>query len=88
MALDMAYKNSYIESSFSDLIRLASKNRFLMRRYVHSINIGSRITGSRKMGTITVPNVEIFNQNVGSSRRKWLKNRKIVEKRRIQIDKI
>ncbi|WP_337895693.1 hypothetical protein [Mesomycoplasma ovipneumoniae] len=40
------------------------------------------------MGTITVPNVEIFNQNVGSSRRKWLKHRKIVEKRRIQIEKI
>ncbi|WHF53576.1 hypothetical protein [Mesomycoplasma ovipneumoniae] len=40
------------------------------------------------MGTITVTNVEIFNQNVGSSRRKWLKHRKIVEKRRIQIDKI
>ncbi|MDO6825748.1 hypothetical protein Q4516_00340 [Mesomycoplasma ovipneumoniae] len=84
----MSLKNIYIESCFSDLIRLASKNRFLMRRYVHSINTGSRITGSRKMGTITVPNVEIFNQNVGSSRRKWLKHRKIAKKRKIQIDKI
>ncbi|WP_341516061.1 hypothetical protein [Mesomycoplasma ovipneumoniae] len=40
------------------------------------------------MTTITDPNAEIFNQNVCSSRRKWLKNTKITDKRRIQIDKI
>ncbi|WP_268987551.1 hypothetical protein [Mesomycoplasma ovipneumoniae] len=40
------------------------------------------------MKTITGPNVEIFNQNVGSSRRKWLKNTKTAKKRRIQIEKI
>ncbi|WP_220190676.1 hypothetical protein [Mesomycoplasma hyopneumoniae] len=59
-----------------------------MRRYVHSINLDFSITTNRKMTTITDPNAEIFNKNVGSSRRKWLKNTKIVEKRRIQIDKI
>ncbi|MHA0312010.1 hypothetical protein ACXYWI_01875 [Mesomycoplasma ovipneumoniae] len=84
----MSLKNIYIESCFSDLIRLASKNRFLMRRYDHSINIDSSITTDIKMTTMTDPNAEIFNQNVCSSRRKWLKNTKITDKRRIQIDKI
>ncbi|WP_348602841.1 hypothetical protein ABJ972_01860 [Mesomycoplasma hyopneumoniae] len=39
------------------------------------------------MTTITDPNAEIFNKNVGSSRRKWLKNTKIVEKEEFKLIK-
>ncbi|MDW2835444.1 hypothetical protein R7U59_01085 [Mesomycoplasma ovipneumoniae] len=39
------------------------------------------------MKTITGPNVEIFNQNVGSSRRKWLKKAKIAKKEEFKLIK-
>ncbi|MCN0158274.1 hypothetical protein [Mesomycoplasma ovipneumoniae] len=84
----MSLKNIYIESCFSDLIRLASKNRFLMRRYVHSINIRFWISTNSKMTKIITAIDEIFQKNVGLSRRKWLKSAKITDKRRIQIDEI